>query len=108
VPKGTTPETIRAGLEASLNALREAGRDADLIYLDDEASAPAQMAEALGWARYDVIVVGAGLRIVPKQTGLFEAVLNIVHEQAPGAKIAFNVRPDDSATAAERQLARDA
>ena len=52
-----------------------------------------------------MIVVGAGLRIVPKQTLVFEAVINIVHAEAPTAQIAFNVAPDDSANAAERLLA---
>jgi hypothetical protein len=106
VPEGTTPETIRAGLEASLDELRSAGRRADLVYLDDMVSAPAQMAEALGCASYDVIVVGAGLRIIPKQTEMFEVVMNIIRQAAPAATLAFNLKPDDSAAAAERQLAR--
>jgi len=36
---------------------------------------------------------------------LFEAVINAVHKAAPGAAIAFNTRPDDSADAAARGLA---
>jgi hypothetical protein len=108
VPRGTTPETIRAGLEASLNELRSAGRCADLVLLDDKDSAPEQMAEALGWASYDVIVIGAGLRIIPNQTEMFEMVMNIIHEAAPHARLAFNMKPDDSGAAAERQLSRNA
>jgi hypothetical protein len=49
-------------------------------------------------------VVGAGLRVVPKMTGTFEAVMNAVRERAPKARLAFNLTPDDSADAAERQL----
>ena len=33
-----------------------------------------------------------------------EAVINAVHRAAPGAAIAFNTRPDDSAAAAARWL----
>ena len=107
IPDDMTPEKIRAGLEKSLNTLHANGRVAHLVYLDDKESAPAQLNEALGWATFDVIVVGAGLRIVPKQTPMFEIVMNIVHAQAPQAKIAFNMAPDDSADAAERVLADD-
>ena len=106
VPKGTTPEKIRAGLEKSLNDLRAAGRIARLVYLDDKDSTPRQLREALAWERFDVIVVGAGLRIVPSQTEMFEVLTNIVHAEAPQAKIAYNKAPDDSAHAAERQLAQ--
>lgn len=51
--------------------------------------------------------MGAGLRIVPKQTEMFEVVMNIIHTKAPQAKLAFNLSPDDSANAAERQLSDD-
>ena len=105
IPKGLTPEKIRAGLEKSVEELRSKGRMARIVYLDTKETAPAQMAEALGWAKFDVIVVGAGLRIVPKQTEMFELVVNIIRTGAPQAKIAFNTSPDTSARAAERQLA---
>lgn len=104
IPKGLTPDKIRDGLESSLEALRAKGRQARLVYLDTKQTAPKQLAEALSWDEFDVIVVGAGLRIVPRQTQMFEVVMNILHTQAPRAKIAFNMSPDDSANAAERQL----
>jgi hypothetical protein len=105
IPKGMTAEKIRDGLEKSLQDLRAKGRIARLVYLDDKESAPDQLKEALDWETFDVIVVGAGLRIVPKQTLMFEVVMNIVHAQAARARIAFNMAPDDSANAAERLLA---
>jgi hypothetical protein len=107
IPPGTTPEKIRRSLEKSLNALRAKGCDARLVYLDDEDSAPARLDEAIAATTFDVIVVGAGLRIVPKQTAMFERVINIVHEKAPQARIAFNTAPDDSAAAAERVLTEE-
>ncbi len=53
---------------------------------------------------YDCVVIGAGLRVPPKNLALFEWVLNAVHRAAPGAAIAFNTRPDDTADAAARWL----
>ena len=35
---------------------------------------------------------------------LFETLINAVHKAAPGAAIAFNTRPEDSADAAARWL----
>jgi hypothetical protein len=43
-------------------------------------------------------------RIPPKSLPLFEMVVNAVHKAAPGATIAFNTRPEDTADAAARQL----
>jgi hypothetical protein len=108
IPKGLTPDKIREGLERSLDDLRANGRVARLVYLDTRETAPEQLAQALRWEVFDVIVVGAGLRILPSQTQMFEVVMNIIHTQAQQAKIAFNMSPDDSANAAERQLSGNA
>jgi len=51
-------------------------------------------------------VIGAGIRNPPPSLGLFETVLNAVHRHAPGARIAFNTRPDDSDVAAGRWVGR--
>lgn len=105
IPKGLTPDKIRAGLQSSLDDLRANGRLAHLVYVDTPESAPSQLEEALGGTSFDVIVVGAGLRIIPRQTEMFEVVMNVIRTTAPEARLAFNLSPDDSARAAERQLA---
>jgi hypothetical protein len=69
----------------------------------DEAGR-AMLEKALKEAAYDCVVIGGGLRIPPKSLPLFEMVVNAVHKAAPGAKIAFNTRPEDTAEAAARQL----
>jgi hypothetical protein len=46
-------------------------------------------------------LIGAGLRD-PEQLLLFEKLLNLVHEQAPRARICFNSTPADSAEAVQR------
>ena len=53
---------------------------------------------------YDCVVIGGGVRLPPQRLALFEAVINVVHRGAPGAAIAFNTRPEDSADAAARWL----
>jgi hypothetical protein len=41
----------------------------------------------------------AGMRLPPRGLALFEAVINVVHKAAPGAALAFNSLPQDSADA---------
>jgi hypothetical protein len=44
------------------------------------------------------------VRLPPKRIAIFEAVINAVHKVAPGATIAFNTLPENSADAAARWL----
>ena len=104
IPPGMNADKIRAGLDGSLAQLRARGREADLVLTTSAEVAAAEVAAALAASAYDCVVVGAGLRIVPKMTPTFEAVMNTVREYAPQARLAFNLAPDDSAEAAERQL----
>jgi len=69
----------------------------------DETAGP-EVEHLLALKRYDCVVVGAGVRLSLRGLALFEAVLNAIHRNAPGAAIAFNTRPDDSAAAAARVL----
>lgn len=106
IPAGMNADKIRTGLDDALTQLRARGREADLVLTTSTDAAAAEVASVLAAKRYDCVVVGAGLRIVPKMTLTFEAVANAVREHAPQAKLAFNLFPEDSAAAAERQLAR--
>jgi len=54
---------------------------------------------------YDCVVTGGGVRLPPRNLALFEVVIDAVRKAAPGAAIAFNTRPDDSADAAARWVA---
>ncbi len=73
-----------------------------MITPDD--SGRAMLEKKLHSAEYDCVVIGGGIRIPPKSLPLFELVINAVHRAAPGAKIAFNTTPQDSAEAVARQL----
>ncbi|MGD1978389.1 MAG: hypothetical protein PVJ98_03280 [Akkermansiaceae bacterium] len=52
----------------------------------------------------DLVMVGAGVRLDPDQFLLFEKVVNVIHEEAPQAKIAFNTDPFDTVQAVDRWL----
>lgn len=54
--------------------------------------------------KYDVVLIGAGIRGPPSNFLLFEHLVNITHLHAPDAKIAFNTYPLDTADAIRRVL----
>ena len=56
-----------------------------------------QVARALGGQAYDVVVVGTGLRTLPLMADEFERIINMLHEQAPHAKLASSSQPDVAA-----------
>ena len=104
LPPGMTAEKIRAGIAVALKQFAERGWEGDVgLIRPDETAGPA-VERHLASKSYDCVVIGAGVRLPPRGLALFEAVINAVHKAAPGAAIAFNTRPEDSADAAARWL----
>jgi len=104
LPPGMTVEKIRAGVAVALQQFTARGWAGEVGYIcPDETAGPA-VERLLASASYDCIVIGAGVRLPPRRLAVFEAVLNAIHKAAPGAAIAFNTRPEDSAEAAARWL----
>lgn len=105
LPAGTTPDKIRAGIDATLSDMRTRGWDAGFCSILPDASAEATIARSLaeGW---DCIVIGGGIRVPTPSVPLFERVIHAVRLGAPNTPIAFNTSPDDSADAAARWLTK--
>jgi hypothetical protein len=57
---------------------------------------------ALAARPVDVVVIGGGVRLDPAQTPVLEALVNAVIDAAPGARVAFNTSPTDTAEAIGR------
>lgn len=104
LPPGMSVEKVLAGIEVAMKQFAARGWEADLGYIRPDETAGPDVERLLSSKRYDCVVIGAGVRLPPRRLGIFEAVLNAVHRAAPGAAIAFNTRPDDSADAAARWL----
>jgi hypothetical protein len=102
LPSGMTAEKIRAGVAVALRQFAERGWEADLRYIRPDETAGPTVERQLASTTYDCVVIGAGIRLPPRSLVLFEAVINAVHKAAPGAAIAFNTRPEDSAEVAAR------
>lgn len=104
LPPGMNAEKVRAGIAVAMKGFAERGWEADLGFIRPDASAGPMVERQLASKSYDCVVIGAGVRLPPRQLPIFEAVINAVHKAAPRATVAFNTRPDDSADAAARWL----
>ena len=102
LPPGMSAEKVYAGVEFALKQMRERGWEADVCYIRPDETAGPAVENQLTSQSYACVVIGAGVRLPPRRLSVFEAVINAVHKAAPGAAIAFNTRPDDTADAAGR------
>ncbi len=107
LPPDMNAERIHAGIGAALKQMAERGWQVDLCLLQPDETAGPKVERSLKAQAYDCVVLGAGIRLPPRSLSMFEAVINAVHRAAPGAAIAFNTRPEDSAEAAARWLKAD-
>ena len=104
LPPGMTVEKIHAGIEVAMRQFASRGWAADVGFIRPDQTAGSTVERLLASAKYDCVVIGAGVRLPPRLLPIFEVVINAVRKAAPGAAIAFNTRPDDSADAAARWL----
>jgi hypothetical protein len=105
LPPGMSIEKVHAGIAVAVKQFAERGWESDLCFIRPDETAGPTVERQLGSSQYDCVVIGAGVRLPPRSLRLFEVVIDAVRRAAPGAAIAFNTRPDDSADAAARGLA---
>ena len=103
-PPGMTAEKVSAGIALTLKQTTDRGWESDVCHIRPDKAAGQTAERHLASANYDCVVIGAGVRLPPQGLEIFEAVVNAVHKGAPGAAIAFNTRPEDSADAAARWM----
>lgn len=99
---GLTPEKITTGVASEIGKLNDVGYEAKAIFIDLGQTAEQVVRGELTAKTYDCIVIGAGLRAPPAHFLLFERILNLVHAQAPQAKLCFNTLPTDTMQAVQR------
>jgi hypothetical protein len=104
LPSGMDAKKIQVGIELGLKQMTDRGWQADLCLIQPDATAGPALERCLGSTTYDCVVIGAGVRVPPKNLLLFESIVNSVHKAAPNTSIAFNTVPEDSANAAARWL----
>lgn len=104
LPPGMNAERIHAGIAIAMQAMADRGWRADLCLLRPDETAGAALEKQAASKPYGCVVIGAGVRVPPRNLQLFEVLINAVRRAAPGASIALNTKPEDSADAAARWL----
>jgi len=105
LPPGMNAEKIRAGIAVALKQFSDRGWESDVGFIRPDKTAGPTVERQLCSTNYDCVVIGGGVRLPPRNLTLLEVVINAVRKAAPGAAIAFNTRPHDSADAAARWVA---
>jgi hypothetical protein len=105
LPPGMTVEKVHAGIAVALKQFTERGWESDVGLIRPDETAGPSIERKLRSANYDCVVIGGGVRLPPRHLALFEIIIDAIRKNAPGAAIAFNTRPDDSADAAARWVA---
>ena len=107
LPPGFDAQKIHAGIAVAMRQIAERGWQADLCLIRPDETAGPTLARQLSSKLYDCVVIGAGVRLPPRNLLLLEVLVNAVLEAGPGTAIAFNTRPEDSADAAARWVRAD-
>jgi hypothetical protein len=105
LPPGLDAAKIRAGIKASLAELAAAGHEAHHSYIGATIAELGPLASRLAAETFDCVVVGGGIRHPPRNTALFEAVLNTIAAVMPTPRIALVSTPQDAPESVRRALA---
>ena len=99
-----TTELIQGYIHAQLDHLRSLGYQVTCCLVDRGETAEQTLRSALSGASFECVVVGAGIRKPDSKLLLFETVINLIHQLAPGGRICFNTSPGDTVQAVQRWL----
>lgn len=103
VPGPWDPKPVADAIEVGLARFAEQGVAVEtcLFGLDGSDDVAAVVTAALRARPWECVTVGGGVR---NQLELFEQLINLVRQHAPGAAIAFNSTPADTFDAAARWI----
>ena len=100
---GWDANRVKAVAQEENNKLTDLGYEPQICLIDLGETAESVVSDRLSRENFDCIMIGAGVRLVPQHTVLFEKIINAVHQKAPpSSKICFNTNPGDSAEAVLR------
>ncbi|MGX2994453.1 hypothetical protein JNUCC64_09170 [Streptomyces sp. JNUCC 64] len=105
MPDRIDEAALTARIAAGRAALRDAGFDTVSCLVDaDPERAEAALRERLGERSFGLVMIGAGVRMIPEHTPLFERLLNVLIEEAPGTRVCFNTSPESTLDALRRWI----
>jgi hypothetical protein len=105
---GLDEATLTARIAAGEAALREAGFDLVSCQVPaDPDEAEKKVRECVAADSVRVVMIGAGLRMAPEHTLLFERLVNLLNRLVPGVVFCFNTSPETTIDALRRWVRPD-
>jgi len=105
LPPGITAADLAVQIERGWAAIEAEGVEGELCLIGtgpDEAEA--ELRERFASRTFGVALVGGGIRMLPENTVLFERIVTVLTDLAPGIRFAFNTGPENSLEALRRWL----
>ncbi|MEV7132123.1 hypothetical protein AB0N24_04460 [Arthrobacter sp. NPDC093128] len=103
LPPGLDEATMTERIEAGFGATTAAGFDAvNCLIGTSPDEAEAEIRSAFGRDRFDLVMIGGGIRMIPEYTELFERIINVCNAESPGITFCFNTSPETTLDALER------
>jgi hypothetical protein len=100
---GWDANRVKAVAQEANNKLAELGYEVQHCLVDLGETAESVVSDTLSQEKFEYIMIGAGVRILPQHTVLFEKIINAIHQKAPPySKICFNTNPSDTVEAVLR------
>jgi hypothetical protein len=100
---GWDTNRVKLAVQDANKRLTELGYELQTCLIDLGETAESVVSDKLSRENFDCIMIGAGIRLVPQHTVLFEKIINAVHQKAaPSSKICFNTNPGDTVEAVLR------
>jgi hypothetical protein len=100
---GWDANRVKLAVQDANKRLTELGYEVQNCLTDLGETAESVVSDTLSRENFDFIMIGAGVRLVPQHTVLFEKIINAVHQKAaPSSKICFNTNPGDTVEAVIR------
>ena len=96
---------LTARIESANRLIREAGFDAVSCSTGtspDEVESTIR--DHLATGSFGLAMIGAGVRLQPKCTVLFERIINVLHDAAPDIRLCFNTSPETTTDALRRWI----
>lgn len=103
-PPGMSAAKVFAGMKSSEEELTSLGYSVETCLTDFGETAEAVVENHLKQKPFACVMIGAGVRVNPSNFILFEKLINVIHANAPQARLCFNQLPSDIATAVQRWI----
>jgi len=95
-------EKIRLGVEKAGKDIAGAGYDYMQLAVNPETEGNQPFTDALNAKKWDAVLIGFGVRGIPKFTVFFEWLVNESVKCAPSAKLGFPTSPENAFDCAKR------